>query len=371
MRSIRRVFCLGIVLLISGRGICRAQINPAPVVPVLDARARAADPRLEVPLTFDADRMYLGEILEKVSAQTGVSVSIPPKELESGIQITCHLKEVPLADFMNSVWSLVGFAGATWQITSDGRQTNPRYQLLTTQEAHSLAERLRLETDKATAKLWHLLLKISLLTPKERQSYIPQLAEAMLVEEAVAKSYLRDDPSSNQRWFKISLFATDLSAAQQDQALRGVPVSVSLSSLTSAHQEQLRALEGQHYVEVDGLQKENVPDRLQFTFANSITNKKSLVRNLFIGVGNETSMVSRSVMGGLNVGVKSWIQENWILPGDGKSTAAEAQTVAAWPEYPVESLWQHVSGFDRQLTQLADAQGVSYLGCCAGRCKRE
>ena len=48
----------------------------SPSQAIMDVKARAADSRLDTPLTFDADRMYLGEVLEKVSAATGVLVSI-------------------------------------------------------------------------------------------------------------------------------------------------------------------------------------------------------------------------------------------------------------------------------------------------------
>jgi len=144
MNNPRGLFFLSLVLaVLCGR---RAYGQTLPIQQIMDAKMRALDTRLETSVTFDADRMYLGEALEKVSAQTGVSVSIPAEDLASGIPITCHVKNIPLADFMNSIWSLVGFPNATWQITATAQKNTHSYQLLPTASSRALADRLRGES---------------------------------------------------------------------------------------------------------------------------------------------------------------------------------------------------------------------------------
>ena len=111
MKKFKGTYRIGLTLLFLFGGVAHGQIIP--VHTFVDAKARASDPRLDTLVTFDADRMYLGEVLENISAQTGVSVSIPATDSNSGTPITCHIKNVPLADLMNSLWSLVGYSKAT------------------------------------------------------------------------------------------------------------------------------------------------------------------------------------------------------------------------------------------------------------------
>ena len=103
MNNFRLLFW-GLLLMLHG-GVVQGQMLP--MHHLIDAETRASDARLDTNVNFDADRMCLGEVLEKVSVQTGVSVSIPAEDSNSGIPITCHLKNTPLSSVMNAIWSLV------------------------------------------------------------------------------------------------------------------------------------------------------------------------------------------------------------------------------------------------------------------------
>jgi len=361
MTKLKTMCRVGWALLLLTAGSAHGQILPQQ--PVIDAKARASDPRLETPLKFDADRIYLGEALEKISSQTGVSVSIPANDPSSGILITCHVRNLPLADFMGALWSLVGYSQATWQVASDAQQKPPTYQLLPTDSSRALPVRLHRETEQATAKLWDLFLRIAILTPKERQAYIRQLSDAMMqANDTAAKSYLSDIPVSNGTWSRIGMFTTELSASERDQLLHGATVAIPLSRMSAEHQQMMLAFWGHPYSIHDGVRTDEIADTVQFYFSSKLGAMKRMVRDLYIGIGNSGGFTSLGSMGMLELGLAPHHYEGWILPGDRKSIDLENQPVNSLPTFPDDSLWQHVPRFDKLLTQFADAQNVSYLG---------
>jgi hypothetical protein len=347
-----------------------AQGQNLPISQIIDVRMRASDARLDTAVTLDTDRMCLGEVLEKVSAQTGVSISIPAEDLSSGVPITCHVQKIPLVNFMNSIWSLVGFSKATWQITSDAQHNTRSYQLLPTALARALAERLNREADRYSADLVALLLKMHAMTPKERQANVHRLAQAMLsANDAAAKNYVDDPTTTEHFWAMIGVFATILTPEQQVQVLKGGTISLPLNNLNADTQTLLHASTGHSYTERNGVRIEEEPaDTVRFSYSQYSPgnkyrdgNKQHMIKNLSIGVGNAHSFVSGTYLGGLELGVKALAYAGWILPGDLRHGETENQIVSSLPELPEDTLWRHAPAFDLLLTQLAEAQKVSYI----------
>jgi hypothetical protein len=96
--SIHRVSAvLGILLLLLMSALGQSPASNSPI----DAKMRQSDERLNAPVSFSADRIYLGELLEALSAKTGVALSMDNTDSFSGILIACDLKQIPLADVMN------------------------------------------------------------------------------------------------------------------------------------------------------------------------------------------------------------------------------------------------------------------------------
>jgi len=361
MNQWKNLATLGVAFLFFAGWSAWGQSLPGP--DVLDARARTADPRLNTSVNVDVDRMYLGELLEKISAQTDVSVSMPANDPFSGIPITCHVKNLPLADFMNSLWSLVGYTKATWKITIDSQRKPLRYVLLPTPDAHALPARLNAETEKATTKLWDLDTKISKLTPRERQAYIHPLSEAMLMEtDEWAKMFLQDSPMTNDAWARFSMVETELTPAQQEQLQQGIGIAIPLSHLTPAHQDLMRAFVHHTYIEKDGVRTElPPPDKVTFILSRSLGGTQVLMRDLYMDVGTGEGFGGVGFMGAMSLGLKRILAEKWILPGDAKSSGKESSIINSLPKFPIGSAWENVSGLDLVLTQVAAAQDVSYI----------
>ena len=356
------IAAFGLTLFSLANGAVWGQSLPAP--DVLNARARALDPRLEAPVNLDADRMCLGEVLEKLSAQTGVSVSMPATDPSSGTPITCHVKNLALAEFMNSLWSLVGFSKATWRITTDGQHHPRTYSLIPTPSARALPERLTSEADKATQNLFDLFSKISKMTPKERQAYVHPLAEAMLMEsDDRAKSFLQDSPLMNDGWARFGMIETELSAEQQEQLKQGVPINIPLNRLTPAHQELMRAFVVHSYADKDGVRTElPPPDQATFHMSRAAGPLKTVMRDVYIGVSSkEGGGGETGYLGVMAFGLKRNLADGWILPGDAKTLAKETEIINVLPNINAGSPWEHVPELDQLLTQVAEAQNVSSI----------
>jgi hypothetical protein len=363
MGNLKAILCLGAALLVWGGGRCWGQANHAP--PILDARARSADPRLNLPLNFDADRMYLGEVLEKVSAQTGVSLSIPPEDPESGIPIICHVKKIPLADFMNSVWSLVGYSQATWQINSDTPQKPRNYRLLPTAASRALADRLIRETDQNTLKLLDVYLQMAAMTGPERRTHIHQLAEAMLLDkDEIAAGFVQDVPGIDQHWSMVHLFTTELSAAQQEQVLHGATISVPFSEMSAGGQEVIRQFGSQSHSTVNGVPVSDIPDAVRFGFSwyGIGQGTKQMMRKLSVGIVRGSGANTMDYMGIMERGMQSRLRDGWILPSDLRSKEIQKQPVNPLPNLPEKSIWSHVPAFDLVMAQIAEAQNFSFVG---------
>jgi len=72
----------------------------------LTDKMRQEDSRLDKPVTLIAPRIYVGELLERLSEQMGVRLTAGEKDGAADDQVMVLLKDVPLGDAMNALWSL-------------------------------------------------------------------------------------------------------------------------------------------------------------------------------------------------------------------------------------------------------------------------
>lgn len=72
-------------------------------------------------VTIQQDKIYLGDLLRKVSQQTGVQCKMDESEPDSGLELSVNLTHVPLKSFMYELVSLLSLqkAGWSWERTAD------------------------------------------------------------------------------------------------------------------------------------------------------------------------------------------------------------------------------------------------------------
>jgi len=123
------------------------------LLPALPGRAdkvtatiRKADVRLQTRVTLRSPRILVGEVLERLSKQSGVSLTADDWSAAGSDAVTVSLRDVPLADAMNALWSLFSYRHMEW----DWRRSAVKqqagqytYKLARPDYARFQAERLR------------------------------------------------------------------------------------------------------------------------------------------------------------------------------------------------------------------------------------
>src|SRR5262249_17968451 len=148
------------------------------------------------------------ELLEELSRQSGVSLSTPDTEPESGIALSVFLHKVPLADAMNSLWSLVGYQQAEWLWKREGEPGNWRYLFLPTAGARDLYARTNRKIQAAFEDQAAFLLSAARSTPEDRKKLLGKRPELDIV--------LRDD----RHMEGLNFLLESLSSEQLQRILR-------------------------------------------------------------------------------------------------------------------------------------------------------
>jgi hypothetical protein len=100
------------------------------------------DKRLSKEITFSAQRIYIGEFLEKVSQESGISISSSDRDRAAGEPISVHLQKIPVRDVMDALWSLIGYQNATWLWKRTGDKENFSYVLTRPASAQKFSQRM-------------------------------------------------------------------------------------------------------------------------------------------------------------------------------------------------------------------------------------
>ncbi len=123
------------------------------LMPLLPAQAdevtaamRQADPRLQTRVTLRSPRILVGELLERLSRQSGVALAADDDSTAGSDSVTVSFRDVPLADAMNAFWSLFSYKHMEWEwrrspVKGDGGKY--AYTLARPDYARFQAERLK------------------------------------------------------------------------------------------------------------------------------------------------------------------------------------------------------------------------------------
>lgn len=119
----------------------------APAAPLSDA-ARQADSRLEKRVTFVSDRIAIGDLLEKMSALSSVTLTAGERDEAGDDGVSVALHDVKVGDAMNALWSLVSYQKAEWDWTATGEGKSASYHLSRPPAARFLAARLQAQAQQ-------------------------------------------------------------------------------------------------------------------------------------------------------------------------------------------------------------------------------
>lgn len=275
----------------------------------LPATAITDDPRLAQHINLlEGKTYYLGELLEEISRQTGVPVSADETDSASGKRITVVLRDVPLSEALNAVWSLLSYQGASWHWNRTGTEKFT-YVLSRSSQARQYGVLTRGKIQKSFEDEAAILFQGLDLTPEERA--------ALAKTKPRAAAYLDNERIRNG----LKLLAT-LPDATLRSVLRGEQeMNLRVTELSPSEQSRAGLL-----WDNDKGSSTTPASRMRIvtqTFQGGIT------PYLLIAVGDDDRTTGRGYIGGVPF-EKEWQQRlgvEWQLPGDKTGDEREGQTL--------------------------------------------
>ena len=357
----RLVVALGLLFLLTA-----AFGQNAPVEAPITFKMRRTDARLNAPVTFSADRVYLGELLEALSTKTGVVLSMDNTDRFSGTLIACDLNQAPLAEVMNALWSLLGSKDGLWEWKVDARQPQSRYLLRPTPDARLSADRLRRAMQRTFEAKADALMQMAFLSPEARKVGVERYAAAMGMEDPKsARAFLTACLDDENMWTSMRLFANQLSPNQRLRVLRGEMVDVPLRSLSPEDRRAATKLQdaddpGRAARERLQLQAPAETLRFQGTCYRNGAIPSSL--SMMVGIGSEQQgWPLRGYLGLGTYGLSPGVFADWILPGDLRTRDLETHPMIEPVAFRSEAVWRRAPVQEQNFAQLAAANDVSFL----------
>ena len=141
-------------------------LHPARSVP-MTVEMRQQDPRLEKRVTLIAPHIFIGELLEDLSKQSGVMLTNGDDDESGDPQVMITVRNAPLGDVLAALCSLVSYQKAEWEWSRSGSAGNFTYQLTQPPTARTLAARLRAQVQKEFEDQTHEMLNALKMSPNE------------------------------------------------------------------------------------------------------------------------------------------------------------------------------------------------------------
>lgn len=287
---------------------------------------RGEDPRLEKRITLSSPRISIGELLENLSTQTGVTLQATDEDAAAGVRVAVYLRDVPLATAMNALWSLVSYRQATWNWERAGEAGKWEYRLQQPRSARSLGDRLRREVEEDFEAQAATLLAALKMTPEQRKQLDEEAARL------IAGGRLRAG---------LTTFAQTLPLETQQRVIRGQEVVTTPSAELGAA--------GQEFVRVETERKRKLNPGVSISDPSLVRFFRSRVGieitpTLWIMMGTRQAAPAiggtmLTMEGGGYVGgtryENRWrqkIRDRWLLDEDAATDAAASASVAAPPK---------------------------------------
>jgi hypothetical protein len=315
---------------------------------------RKEDPRLEQRVILSAPRVYSGELLERLSALTGVSLSAGERDGAADAQLSVFLRDVPLADALDALWSLLSYRDAGWHWEREGEKGGFAYRLIRPLAAQQLAARLEQQLqanfeDEAAIKQAYLGLTPEQLAEKARQD--PKART--LVEFPRTREGLRT-------------FSETLSPEMQQRVLRRQDViTIPVNQLSEQGRAFVKMVwsEGEHFQinPVDGSRTPTPePDSITFFTEQSNGMITPVLAIDIPGAGAHGYLGGRP----LEMAYLRKLDDLWMLPGD---KSKDPQTGKPIPAPGKQTAPEEIHSLPQRFQQVAEAVPLSLMARLPGR----
>lgn len=319
-----------------------------------------SDPRLKATVSVSAASIYLGELLERMSAQSGVTLSMDINDRLSGIVIACDLKQVPLADVMNALSSLLGCKGGEWEWKAGTITLSPSYLFRPTSAARQVPERLRTAMQERFEKQAAVMMQLASLPPEARRSGIEDLAPLLSPEDPEGeKAALQGRAMDESFWAVPRLFGTLLSPDQRLRLLREEgAVDILLNTLSADDRQAVKMLETGTS---DGMGEASV-DRLRFESRRYKNGAVWSLPSVMFGLERgEAAIGLHGFLGASPYQLAPVVYNSWLLPGDMATSESESLPIVPPADLKLDVVWQRASVPAQRIAELAAVEKVSFL----------
>jgi len=293
----------------------------------LSNTARTQDVRLERKVSVRPGQMPLAALMATLTKQSGVLLTIDVREAVSGAAVFVALKDIPLADAMNSIWSLLSYSGAALRWQADGSEGGLRYALEMTSASRQFPLLLKAQIQRKFETHAATMMGLALMTPQERKTHVKELTSSWLLSsDDTAKDWIADEVE----WSGLRTFAESVPPADQLQVLRSQKrVDVQVRQLSAAGRDFISSY--MNRLKPSSTSPQGVttplpePDQVGFVTGQAM-GRETLTPSLYIYIHGR----SVSFMGGfaLELGIKDWIGQQWMLPGDTRDDSLEDSVLA-------------------------------------------
>jgi len=314
----------------------------------ITAQMREADPRLEQPVTLRTDRVYVGELCALLTERSGIEIGANDRDGASDPRVVAVLNDLPVADAMNAIRSLLSYEGAPYLWERSGSAPAYRYTLATSLRARRLPSEISAKIAAEFEAQCADLARLSRLPPSDLERLAkddPKAASmAKLPREAAAWRMLQD------------ALPPDRLAA----VLRGeVTVRLPVADLPPSGRELVKLVwsEGQRFVLTPDGGRAEAPEPTEISIS---LYQSPLVSapTLMIDIGRAGGY---SYAGGTSLTrrLADGLLPKWVLHGDTRTSPAEQRALKTAPHEADPP--NATSAAARSVHDLARAADVSVI----------
>lgn len=202
---------------------------PASEQDTITEALRKEDSRLQTRVSLTVSRIYIGDLIERLAVQSHVALTCGIQDTASDDPICVRLQDTPLADVLDSLWSLVSYQKAEWRWERRGEAGAYSYHLSRPLVSRRFADYLKEQIQLEFEALCEDMLKASLLTPDARKKFLMEFVPKRLGGDMkLVEAYT--SPVTDRTWGGLRIFQEAFPKEQWKRVLRGeedphVPVS--------------------------------------------------------------------------------------------------------------------------------------------------
>ena len=295
----------------------------------IDGTMRAEDKRLEKPVTVTERRIYLSELLARLSRQTGIPISVDDEDTASGTEVEAFFTKLPVGNVLNSLRSLLSIRNAAWSWLRSGEPGAFHYRLVEPVAAKEKALRYHALAQKILENYADTMIRLAEMSPEEREHHKHEISLALALDD---DTYADTMVKEKLTWNPIRLFAEAFPKEVQIQVLQGqAEARIPVKDLPFQTQTLFHSVWADYHILKKNAEGTWVaapePELLRFYASDAIGNGKEVVPCIFIDLGKSGAL---SCVGGLDLqqAVRAAIQKMWLLPGERADSPIAQQKVA-------------------------------------------